>query len=207
MTWVAVVRSEKLIAKARGQFKNPDEGESPQLEAATKQRLMKTEKTLCVLQLQFSLECVNLWDCRSYLQLPSVCVHYIGLLIQTPIVTQSRDNIYMTTHAVSSLKLCMSVGMALRNITAFFVNDSSEVPIKNCGKQQFSLKMNVKTVDGQTESNYCRCSCLDYKNVPLEIEAHARSEWIWKHGNPGRVQRGGGATGYRPGSLQLNVSS
>jgi hypothetical protein len=33
----------------QGQFRNPEEGERPPLEAATKQRLVKTEKTLCVL--------------------------------------------------------------------------------------------------------------------------------------------------------------
>jgi hypothetical protein len=37
------------------------------LEAATKHRLMKTEKTLPVQKLQWSLECVTQWDCRSYL--------------------------------------------------------------------------------------------------------------------------------------------
>jgi hypothetical protein len=30
--------SEKLVAEARGQFGNPEEGQSPPLEAATKQR-------------------------------------------------------------------------------------------------------------------------------------------------------------------------
>jgi hypothetical protein len=43
------LRSEKLVAEARGQFANPEEGERPPLGDATKQRLMKTEKTLCVL--------------------------------------------------------------------------------------------------------------------------------------------------------------
>jgi hypothetical protein len=33
----------------RWQFGNPEEGERPPLEVATKQRLVKTEKTLCVL--------------------------------------------------------------------------------------------------------------------------------------------------------------
>jgi hypothetical protein len=46
---VTVVRSETLVAEARGQFRNPEEGEHPPLEAATKQRLVKTEKTLRVL--------------------------------------------------------------------------------------------------------------------------------------------------------------
>jgi hypothetical protein len=32
-----------------GQFGNPDEGDRPLLEAATKQLLVKTEKNLCVL--------------------------------------------------------------------------------------------------------------------------------------------------------------
>jgi hypothetical protein len=33
----------------RGQFGNPEERERPPLEVATRQRLVKTEKTLCVL--------------------------------------------------------------------------------------------------------------------------------------------------------------
>jgi hypothetical protein len=33
----------------RGQFGNPEKGERPPLEAATKQRLVKTGKTLCAL--------------------------------------------------------------------------------------------------------------------------------------------------------------
>jgi hypothetical protein len=33
---------EKLVAEARGQFGNPEEGERPSLEAATKQRPIKT---------------------------------------------------------------------------------------------------------------------------------------------------------------------
>jgi hypothetical protein len=36
---------EKLVAWIRGQFGNLEEGERPPLEAATKQRLVKTEKT------------------------------------------------------------------------------------------------------------------------------------------------------------------
>jgi hypothetical protein len=46
---VAVVRSEKLVTEAQGEFANPEEEERPPLEAATKQRLVKTEKALCVL--------------------------------------------------------------------------------------------------------------------------------------------------------------
>jgi hypothetical protein len=42
------VRSEKLVAEAG----DSEEGERPPLEAATKQRLVKTEKTLRVLCLQ-----------------------------------------------------------------------------------------------------------------------------------------------------------
>jgi hypothetical protein len=53
------VRSETLVAEAGDSFENPEEGERPPLEAATKQRLVKTEKTLCVLQLQGSLEYVT----------------------------------------------------------------------------------------------------------------------------------------------------
>jgi hypothetical protein len=41
--------------------------ENPPLEAATKQRLVKTSKTLCVLYLQWCLECVTQCECRSYL--------------------------------------------------------------------------------------------------------------------------------------------
>jgi hypothetical protein len=37
----------------RGQLGNPEEGERPQLEAATKQRLVKNEKILCVPKLQY----------------------------------------------------------------------------------------------------------------------------------------------------------
>jgi hypothetical protein len=33
---------EKLVAEARGQFGNPEEGERPPLEAATRQRLVRT---------------------------------------------------------------------------------------------------------------------------------------------------------------------
>jgi hypothetical protein len=39
------VRSEKLVAEAG----NPEKGERALLEAATKQRLVTTEKTLCVM--------------------------------------------------------------------------------------------------------------------------------------------------------------
>jgi hypothetical protein len=48
---VVVVRSVKWEAGSwgRGEFGNPEEEERPPLEAATKQRLGKTEKTLCVL--------------------------------------------------------------------------------------------------------------------------------------------------------------
>jgi hypothetical protein len=45
------VRSGKLIAEA-GQFGSPEEGDHPPLEAAAKQRLVKTNKTLYVLLLQ-----------------------------------------------------------------------------------------------------------------------------------------------------------
>jgi hypothetical protein len=51
------------------QLGNPEEGEHPPLEASTKQWLVKTEKTLCVLKLQESLECIAQWDCCSYLKL------------------------------------------------------------------------------------------------------------------------------------------
>jgi hypothetical protein len=44
------------------QYGNPEKGVCPVLEAATKQRLLKTEKTL-----HWSLECVSQRDCRSYL--------------------------------------------------------------------------------------------------------------------------------------------
>jgi hypothetical protein len=35
------------------------------LKSVTRQRLLKTEKTLCVLQLQWYLECVVQWDCYN----------------------------------------------------------------------------------------------------------------------------------------------
>jgi hypothetical protein len=35
---------EKLVVEARGQFGNPEEGERPLLEAATRQRLVKTQQ-------------------------------------------------------------------------------------------------------------------------------------------------------------------
>jgi hypothetical protein len=40
-----------LVAEAgdRGEFGNPEKGKRPSLEAATKKRLVKTEKNLCVL--------------------------------------------------------------------------------------------------------------------------------------------------------------
>jgi hypothetical protein len=57
-----------------GQFGNTEEGERPPLEPATKQKLMKTEKTLCVLYLHWSFEFVTQWDCRSYLWLRVVNV-------------------------------------------------------------------------------------------------------------------------------------
>jgi hypothetical protein len=44
----AAVRSEKQVAE--GQFGNLQEGEHLSLEAATKQWLVKSEKTLCVLK-------------------------------------------------------------------------------------------------------------------------------------------------------------
>jgi hypothetical protein len=45
---VAVVKSKKLVVETGG-FGYPEEGERPPLEAAPKKRLVKTEKTLCVL--------------------------------------------------------------------------------------------------------------------------------------------------------------
>jgi hypothetical protein len=38
------VRSDKLVAEARGQSGNPEKGERPTLKAATKQQLVKTDK-------------------------------------------------------------------------------------------------------------------------------------------------------------------
>jgi hypothetical protein len=35
----------KVVAEARGQFGNPEEGERPPLKAATRQRLVKTQRT------------------------------------------------------------------------------------------------------------------------------------------------------------------
>jgi hypothetical protein len=43
------VRSEKLVGETRGQFGNAEEGERPPCEAATKQRLMKTEDFMCAI--------------------------------------------------------------------------------------------------------------------------------------------------------------
>jgi hypothetical protein len=42
--WGSVVSGwcEKLVAEARGQFGNPEEGERPPLVAATEQRVVKT---------------------------------------------------------------------------------------------------------------------------------------------------------------------
>jgi hypothetical protein len=34
-----------LVAEARGQFENPEDGECPLLETVTRQRLVKTQKT------------------------------------------------------------------------------------------------------------------------------------------------------------------
>jgi hypothetical protein len=48
----------------RRRFGNREEGERRPLKAATKQRIFKTENTLCAV-----VECVTQWDCRSYLQL------------------------------------------------------------------------------------------------------------------------------------------
>jgi hypothetical protein len=60
---------EKWEAGSWGQEElwNLEEGELPLLEGATKQRLVKTEKTVYVLYLQGSLERVTQWDCRRYL--------------------------------------------------------------------------------------------------------------------------------------------
>jgi hypothetical protein len=46
---VAVMKSEKLVAEAGDSFGDPEEEERPPLKAATKQRLVKTEKSFCVL--------------------------------------------------------------------------------------------------------------------------------------------------------------
>jgi hypothetical protein len=58
----------------QGEFGNTEEGERTPLETATKQRLVNTENTSCVLQLQLFLECVTQWDCSSYLLLISIRV-------------------------------------------------------------------------------------------------------------------------------------
>jgi hypothetical protein len=44
---IAFVRSEKLVDETGGQFGNPEEGERPLLEAATKQRIVWTEYFIC----------------------------------------------------------------------------------------------------------------------------------------------------------------
>jgi hypothetical protein len=46
---VAVVRSEKLVAEDWDSSGTQEEGKRPPLETATKERLVKTEKNLCVL--------------------------------------------------------------------------------------------------------------------------------------------------------------
>jgi hypothetical protein len=43
------MRSEKLVLVARDISGNPEEGEYQPLKAATKQRLVKTEKTICAI--------------------------------------------------------------------------------------------------------------------------------------------------------------
>jgi hypothetical protein len=48
---IAVVRSEMLAADIGDSLGNQNEGERPQLQALTKQRLLRAEKTLRVLQL------------------------------------------------------------------------------------------------------------------------------------------------------------
>jgi hypothetical protein len=45
----AAVRSEKLVAEDGYSFGNPEEGERPLLEAATKQQLVKTVSVLIVM--------------------------------------------------------------------------------------------------------------------------------------------------------------
>jgi hypothetical protein len=46
--WFYAVRRENLVAEAGDSFGNLEEGERPPLEAATRQRLVKTEETICV---------------------------------------------------------------------------------------------------------------------------------------------------------------
>jgi hypothetical protein len=43
------MKREPGSSQSRVVAENPEEGERPPLEAATKQRLVKTEKTVCVL--------------------------------------------------------------------------------------------------------------------------------------------------------------
>jgi hypothetical protein len=62
-TRVAVMKSEKLVAEVGESSGTEKKGERPSLKAATKQRLVKTENTLCVLQLKWSLECVTVIVC------------------------------------------------------------------------------------------------------------------------------------------------
>jgi hypothetical protein len=92
------------------QFGNPEEEERPPLEAATKQRLGKTEKTLCVLWLQWYLECVTQRDCRSYFQ-SRVCP--INPVTNSNLVsrhTQSRESI-----VINSYKPCTKCCSAVSN--------------------------------------------------------------------------------------------
>jgi hypothetical protein len=62
---VAVARSQKLLAEAGENSVTQSKGERPPLEAATKQRLVKSEKSLWVLYL--SLEYITQRDNCSYL--------------------------------------------------------------------------------------------------------------------------------------------
>jgi hypothetical protein len=47
-----------------GEFGNSEERKRPPLEAATKQRLVKTRDFMCA---DKGMECVTQWGCRSYL--------------------------------------------------------------------------------------------------------------------------------------------
>jgi hypothetical protein len=78
------------VAEAGGQFGNPEEGERPPLEAATKQRLVKTvtENT--------SLGVIVL--CKVQSRFVCLRVQYIRLPIQNPsTVTPSHENLFLVS--------------------------------------------------------------------------------------------------------------
>jgi hypothetical protein len=89
---VAVVRGEKLVAEAGGQFWNPEEGESPPLKAVTKQRLVKTEKTMrAVVTVIFGV-CNSMSPSQLFVVKSSIN----PITNPNPVYSQSRDSMYWT---------------------------------------------------------------------------------------------------------------